>query len=131
MSGGAANETKLSRPARLVAHFTGQGVYSLSVLSVVNPAIAALKRPKSLTERNWPLANPALYFLTPGRDFQKRRVTSSLKFHKILIKMFCIEDGPARDDERIEQNNTFPFRKSAAGNRVAQMDVTRPDFATL
>jgi hypothetical protein len=37
-------------------------MYFLSVLSVVNPAIAALKRPKSLTERNWPSANPALYF---------------------------------------------------------------------
>jgi hypothetical protein len=36
---------------------------SLSVLSVVTPAIAVLKRSKALTERNWPLANPALCFL--------------------------------------------------------------------
>src|SRR4029453_4305682 len=35
----------------------------LSVLSAVNSAIPALKRAKSLTERNWPSANPALCFL--------------------------------------------------------------------
>jgi hypothetical protein len=45
---------------------------TLFILSVVQPAIAALKRPKGLTERNWPSANPVLCFLSSAENFENR-----------------------------------------------------------